>query len=370
MNWSEDDFQFMRRAIELARRGRFSTRPNPAVGCVIVKDGQVVGEGFHPKAGEPHAEVFALRAAAEQARGATAYVTLEPCSHYGRTPPCAEALIKAGVGRVVAAMVDPNPQVAGRGLTMLREAGIEVAAGLLEGDARAINPGFIKRMSTGRPYIRIKLAASIDGRTALANGQSKWITGPQARMDVQAMRLAHGAIITGADSVLADDPSMNVRPEQLPESLALPQHWSQPLRVVVDGRARLAPPLKMTEVEGPMLLASTQDYACDWPSSVECWQGPSNGEKLDLQALIAELAERQINTVMVEAGASLAGAFLSSGLWDELILYQAPKMMGSDGRGVVNLPELAEMAQVPEFQFKDVRRVGADLRLTLVRAES
>ncbi|TKB49237.1 bifunctional diaminohydroxyphosphoribosylaminopyrimidine deaminase/5-amino-6-(5-phosphoribosylamino)uracil reductase RibD [Ferrimonas sediminicola] len=370
MSWSQDDFQHMRRAIELARRGRFSTRPNPAVGCVIVRDGRVVGEGFHPKAGEPHAEVFALRAAGELARGATAYVTLEPCSHYGRTPPCAEALIRAGVGRVVAAMVDPNPQVAGRGLSMLREAGIEVASGLLEGDALAINPGFIKRMSEGRPFIRIKLAASVDGRTALANGHSKWITGPQARQDVQRMRLAHGAIITGADSVLADDPAMNVRPEQLPASLTLPDTWSQPLRVVVDGRARLAPPLRLTAIESPVLLASTRAYGCDWPDWVESWQGPSRCDKLDLHALVAELAERQINTVMVEAGASLAGAFLSAGLWDELILYQAPKMMGSDGRGVVNLPELAEMTQVPEFQFKDVRRVGADLRLTLVRAES
>ncbi|SDI94293.1 diaminohydroxyphosphoribosylaminopyrimidine deaminase [Ferrimonas sediminum] len=370
MNGSQHDYSFMRRAIELARRGRFTTRPNPAVGCVLVRDGDIVGEGFHPKAGEPHAEVFALRQAGKRARGATAYVTLEPCSHYGRTPPCAEALIKAGVSRVVAAMVDPNPQVAGRGLSMIKQAGIEVVSGVLEAQARQLNPGFISRMSRGRPYIRIKLAASMDGRTALANGESKWITGADARRDVQRMRLSHGAVITGAGTVLADNPSMNVRPEQLPGSVDLPAHWSQPLRVVIDGQARLRPGLQLTEIESPVLLASTQGYPCDWPEHVACWQGPAVAGKVDLHALMAELSQRQINTLMVEAGATLAGAFVQAGLWDEIILYQAPKMMGSDGHGVLNLPQLTAMSQVPEFQFKDVRRVGADLRLTLVRAES
>ncbi|WP_229359820.1 bifunctional diaminohydroxyphosphoribosylaminopyrimidine deaminase/5-amino-6-(5-phosphoribosylamino)uracil reductase RibD [Ferrimonas aestuarii] len=370
MNWTQTDIRSMARALELARRGQYSTHPNPAVGCVIVKDGEVVGEGFHPKAGEPHAEVFALRQAGYKAIGATAYVTLEPCSHYGRTPPCAEALINLGVSRVVAAMVDPNPQVAGRGMRMLQEAGIKAQSGLMEAESRAINPGFIKRMESGRPLIRIKLAASIDGGTALANGQSQWITGPEARADVQRLRLESGAVITGADSVLMDNPSMNVRPSQLPTHIELPDNWHHPLRVVVDGQGRLSPDLKLFQIEQPILLASHQPSRHNWPAHVDCWQGPKLSDKLDLNAIVAELAERQVNSVLVESGARLAGAFIAAGLWDELIVYQAPKMMGDSSRGLVHLPEFSTMSEVPEFKFKDVRRVGQDLRLTLVRAES
>ncbi|MBY5990534.1 bifunctional diaminohydroxyphosphoribosylaminopyrimidine deaminase/5-amino-6-(5-phosphoribosylamino)uracil reductase RibD [Ferrimonas balearica] len=371
--FSADDARHMARALELARRGRLTTRPNPRVGCVLVKDGAVVGEGYHIKAGGPHAEIHALAAAGDAARGATAYVTLEPCSHFGRTPPCSQALIDAGVGRVIAAMVDPNPKVAGRGLKMLEAAGIPTAHGLMAQEAEALNPGFIQRMKTGRPYVRLKLAASLDGRTALANGESKWITGPEARADVQRLRAMSDAVITGADSVLADNPSMNVRHGEL-------GHWRsrieaselmQPLRVVVDGRARLAPPLKMLESDGPLMLASVQPYTQPWPSAVTTWLGPDNGAgKLDLAALLSELGQREINEVLVESGAALAGAFMAAGLWDELWLYQAPKLMGTSAQGLVALPAYESMAQVASLALRDVQRVGADLRLILTRQEN
>ncbi|MBY6224861.1 bifunctional diaminohydroxyphosphoribosylaminopyrimidine deaminase/5-amino-6-(5-phosphoribosylamino)uracil reductase RibD [Ferrimonas balearica] len=370
--FSTDDARHMARALELARRGQLTTRPNPRVGCVLVRDGEVVGEGFHIRAGGPHAEVHALRAAGDKARGATAYVTLEPCSHYGRTPPCSQALIDAGVARVVAAMVDPNPQVAGRGLAMLEAAGIETQHGLMANEAEAVNPGFMKRMRTGRPFVRVKLAASLDGRTALANGQSKWITGPEARADVQRLRAISDAVITGADSVLADNPSMNVRHAEL-------GHWQsriseadlqQPLRVVVDGKARLAPPLKLLDSDGPLMLASLRGYDCHWPASVSVWSAADNGAgKVDLSALLDELGRQQINEVLVEAGSALAGAFISAGLWDELWLYQAPKLMGSEARGLLALPGVDTMAEVPSLTIQDVRRVGADLRLILTRQE-
>ncbi|WP_028115826.1 bifunctional diaminohydroxyphosphoribosylaminopyrimidine deaminase/5-amino-6-(5-phosphoribosylamino)uracil reductase RibD [Ferrimonas senticii] len=367
MTFSKIDQQYMAWALKLAQRGLLTTRPNPRVGCVIVNDGEVVGEGAHLKAGEPHAEVHALRAAGDRARGATAYVTLEPCSHYGRTPPCAEALINAGVARVVAAMVDPNPQVAGRGLKMLSDAGIEVSHGLLQADAEALNPGFIKRMRTGFPYVRIKLASSVDGRTALSNGESQWITGAKAREDVQRLRARSDAIITGADSVLIDNPSMNVRHGEL-------GHWQsridsaqlqQPLRVVIDGRNRLAPPLKLTECDGDILLASTAPYQCQWPTQVSQWCSAPRDGKVDLILLMMELGKRGINEVLVEAGASLAAAFISAHLWDELVLYQAPKLMGNPARGLLELPEFSQMHQTVDLQFTDIRRVGADLRLTL-----
>ncbi|QIZ77570.1 bifunctional diaminohydroxyphosphoribosylaminopyrimidine deaminase/5-amino-6-(5-phosphoribosylamino)uracil reductase RibD [Ferrimonas lipolytica] len=369
--FSTIDAQHMARALQLAKRGLLTTRPNPRVGCVIVRGDQVVGEGAHLKAGEPHAEVHALRAAGDAARGATAYVTLEPCSHYGRTPPCAEALIKAGVARVVAAMVDPNPQVAGRGLKMLQNAGIEVSHGLLQAQAEALNPGFIKRMRTGFPFVTIKLAASVDGRTALANGESKWITGPKARQDVQRLRARCDAIITGADSVLIDDPSMNVRHSQLGHWQAKlePQQLQQPLRVVIDGRARLAPPLQLLQCEGEILLATTEEYQCQWPEAVSTWRSAPHNGKVDLILLMMELGKRGINEVLVEAGASLAAAFIKAELWDEIVLYQAPKLMGNPARGLLELPEFAQMTEAVSLQFNDIRLVGGDLRLSLTRRE-
>ncbi|WP_341503107.1 bifunctional diaminohydroxyphosphoribosylaminopyrimidine deaminase/5-amino-6-(5-phosphoribosylamino)uracil reductase RibD [Gallaecimonas sp. GXIMD4217] len=357
--FSQDDHHWMARAIHLAQKGRYTVEPNPAVGCVLVRDGKLVGEGWHIQAGGPHAEVHALRQAGDRAKGATAYVTLEPCSHHGRTPPCAQGLIDAGVARVVAAMVDPNPQVAGRGLKMLEAAGIETAHGLLAADARALNPGFLTRMEKGRPFVRIKLAASLDGCTALANGRSKWITGAEARADVQRLRALSGAIVTGSGTVLADEPALNVRAAQFPDPYPL-KTPRQPLRVVLDRRQRLSPDNPFFAHELPTLVVSDSKDPRHFPDGVE---------KLALaggpEALLAELARRQINSVLVEAGASLAGAFIAAGLWDELVLYQAPKLMGLDSRGLLALPAFDHMAQVPRVRIADVRPVGQDLRLTL-----
>ncbi|WKE64918.1 bifunctional diaminohydroxyphosphoribosylaminopyrimidine deaminase/5-amino-6-(5-phosphoribosylamino)uracil reductase RibD [Gallaecimonas kandeliae] len=352
------DTQWMARAIALAAKGRYSTEPNPAVGCVLVKDGELVGEGWHRQAGSPHAEVHALAMAGEKASGATAYVTLEPCAHHGRTPPCAEALVKAGVAKVIAAMVDPNPRVAGKGLAILEAAGIETEQGLLESDARALNPGFIKKMESGLPFVRLKLAASLDGRTALKNGQSKWITGVDARADVQRLRALSGAIITGAGTVLSDEPSLNVRPAQFPDPYPLDE-IRQPLRVVLDRRQRLGSDNGFFQVPGPTWVVSHHNDHRDFPDHVEKHKLPEEGF---LKALLKALP---VNSVLVEAGAELAGAFLAEGLVDELVLYLAPTLMGSLSRGLVDLPLFTEMGQAPRFKIKDCRMVGEDLRLTL-----
>lgn len=368
--FSPIDHAMMLRAIELAKRGRFTTAPNPNVGCVIAHGDDIVGEGYHYQAGQPHAEVFALRAAGEKAQGATAYVTLEPCSHYGRTPPCAEALINANVARVVCAMVDPNPQVAGRGLKMLQVAGVEVQTGLLEADAQALNPGFIKRMKTGMPYVQLKLASSLDGRTALSNGKSKWITGPAARADVQRFRAKAGAILSTSATVLADDPSLNIRWDELGEAVQCDypkQAVRQPLRVVIDSQNRVTPGHKLVHLPGNTILARREQGNEDWPQAVEQLLVPAVSEaegQLDLTALMRALSQQDINHIWVEAGAGLAGALLSAGLVDELIIYQAPKLMGSDSRGLVDLQGLAVMSQVPELDISDVRMVGPDIRIT------
>ena len=356
----------MLRAITLAKNGQFTTTPNPNVGCVIAHDDEIVGEGYHYRAGEPHAEVFALRAAADKAKGATAYVTLEPCSHYGRTPPCAEALVKAGVKRVVCAMVDPNPKVAGRGIAMLKQAGIEVQTGLLEQDAEALNPGFIKMMKTGLPYVQLKLAASLDGRTALSNGESKWITGPAARADVQRYRAKAGAILSTSATVLADDPSLNVRWQELGGEVqqGYPEaDLRQPVRVVIDSKNRVTLEHRLVSLPGNTILARKQADMQAWPQDVEQLVIPE-GEGVDLNALMVELAKHNINHIWVEAGAGLAGGLLQAGLVDELILYQAPKLMGSDSRGLMDLNGLVSMAQVPELSISDVRMVGDDIRIT------
>jgi len=368
--FSSIDHAMMLRAIELAKRGRFTTAPNPNVGCVIAHGDNIVGEGYHHQAGQPHAEVFALRAAGDKAEGATAYVTLEPCSHYGRTPPCAEALINAKVSRVVCAMVDPNPQVAGRGIEMLQVAGVEVQTGLLEADAQALNPGFIKRMKTGMPYVQLKLAASLDGRTALSNGQSKWITGPAARADVQRFRAKAGAILSTSATVLADDPSLNIRWDELGEEVQRdypPSAVRQPCRVVVDSQNRVTPRHKLISLPGNTILARCEQGNEEWPEAVEQLLVPTAseaGSQVDLQALMSALSQRDINHIWVEAGAGLAGALLSAGLVDELIIYQAPKLMGSDSRGLIDLQRLTAMSQVPELDISDVRMVGPDIRIT------
>ncbi|MCP1207113.1 bifunctional diaminohydroxyphosphoribosylaminopyrimidine deaminase/5-amino-6-(5-phosphoribosylamino)uracil reductase RibD [Pantoea sp. B550] len=362
------DERYMARALELARRGRFTTMPNPNVGCVIVRDGEVVGEGWHQRAGEPHAEVYALRMAGEKARGATAYVTLEPCSHHGRTPPCCDALIAAGVTRVVAAMQDPNPQVAGRGLHRLHQAGIDVSHGLMMQEAEALNRGFLKRMRTGFPWVQLKLGASLDGRTAMASGESQWITSEAARRDVQRLRAQSAAILSSSATVLADDPSLTVRWSELntdSQALVDEQQLRQPVRVIIDSQNRVTPQHRLISQPGETWLMRHQPDQQHWPASVTQIAVPLREQHLDRVAMMMLLGQRQINSVWVEAGATLAGALLQAGLVDELIVYLAPKLLGHEGRGLCQLPGLSQLADAPAFRFSDVRQVGDDLRLTL-----
>ncbi|WP_153132161.1 bifunctional diaminohydroxyphosphoribosylaminopyrimidine deaminase/5-amino-6-(5-phosphoribosylamino)uracil reductase RibD [Dechloromonas hortensis] len=357
MSFSAVDHGMMARALQLAERGLWTTSPNPRVGCVLVRDGRVVGEGWHEKAGEPHAEVHALRAAGEQARGATAYVTLEPCSHHGRTPPCAEALIAAGVARVVAAMTDPNPLVAGQGLAMLQAAGIETASGLLENEARELNIGFVSRMTRGRPWLRLKTAASLDGKTALNNGVSQWITGPDARRDGHAWRARACAILTGIGTVRDDDPQLLVRDVETTR---------QPLRVVVD--SRLETPLTARVLQGgPVLIAGAVDNAEKAAllrsTGAEVLILPNAAGKVELKALLEALARRGINEVHAEAGFKLNGSLLREGLVDELLLYLAPCLIGHEASGLFNLPALTTLDGKHPLQIRDLRQVGADIRV-------
>lgn len=366
----QDEF-YMARAMMLARQGRFTTAPNPNVGCVIVRDGEIVGEGFHYRAGEPHAEVHALRMAGDKARGATAYVTLEPCSHHGRTPPCCEALINAGVARVVAAMQDPNPQVAGRGLHRLQQEGIEVSHGLMMDDAEAINRGFLKRMRTGFPWIQLKMGASLDGRTAMASGESQWITSAQSRRDVQRLRAQSGAILTTSATVLADDPSLTVRWDELDsesQRIYPRENLRQPVRIVVDGDSRVTPQHRLVQQPGETWLVRPQADERVWPENVEQLLIPKHKGQTDLVVLMMQLGKRQINSIWVEAGAHMAGALLQAGLVDELIVYVAPKLLGNDARGLCVLPGLEHLADAPTLKFSEIRQVGPDLCLHLVPA--
>ncbi|MBK1617762.1 riboflavin biosynthesis protein RibD [Lamprobacter modestohalophilus] len=366
----------MARAIRLAERGLYTTDPNPRVGCVLAKAGQIVGEGWHRRAGEPHAERLAIDAAGEAARGATAYVTLEPCCHHGRTPPCTDALLEAGVSRVVVGMEDPNPLVHGRGLERMRAGGVEVITGVLEDDCRALNPGFDKRMRFGLPFVRVKLAASLDGRTALANGESRWITSEAARTDVQWLRARSSAIVTGIGTLLADDPSLNVRlaPELIP-ALDVGEPVRQPLRVILDSALRLPLAAKMLPLPGATLVATcVQDarrIAAATSAGAEVWVGPPDASgRVDLEALLRYLAKREINEVLIESGPTLAGAVVQQRLVDELVLYLAPHLMGSDARGLFQLGPLASMSERVPLDLLDVRQIGPDLRLRARVAES
>lgn len=359
---------WMARALELARRGRFTTTPNPNVGCVIVRDGVMVGEGYHFRAGEPHAEVHALRMAGEKAKGATAYVTLEPCSHHGRTPPCCDALIAAGVSRVIAAMQDPNPEVAGRGLYRLQQAGIEVSHGLMMQEAEALNRGFLKRMRTGFPWVQLKLGASLDGRTAMANGESQWITSTEARRDVQRLRAQSSAILSTSATVLADNPSLTVRWQDFAadtQAAYAEAVLRQPVRVVIDSQNQVTPEHRLISQPGETWLARQQTDSLNWPENVEQFLVPRHNDHTDLVSLMMLLGRRQINTVWVEAGAKLAGALLTAGVVDELIIYMAPKLLGDNARGLCHLPGIAHLADAPAFTFSDSRQVGPDIRLTL-----
>jgi diaminohydroxyphosphoribosylaminopyrimidine deaminase/5-amino-6-(5-phosphoribosylamino)uracil reductase len=357
MQVTSQDIEWMTRALRLAARGLYTTTPNPRVGCVIVNNGQMVGEGAHLKAGEPHAEVHALRAAGEQARGATAYVTLEPCSHFGRTPPCADALVNAGVSRVVVAMQDPNPLVAGNGIARLQAQGIAVTVGVCEAQARALNPGFIQRMTQQRPYVRLKVAASLDGGTALGNGRSQWITSAAARKDVHHWRAQSCAIVTGIASILQDDSSLTVRDVNTPR---------QPLRVIVDSQLRIPIDAKVLQ-DGNALVAYAQGDAAKLEMlqvmGVRTLQAPNAQGQVDLAALMQALTALPCNEVLIEAGATLNGAFMQSGLVDELLLYYAPKLMGNTARGMFALPELAQMSDVRDLNILDVRQFGQDIRI-------
>lgn len=387
----------MARALGLAARGRASTHPNPRVGCLIVRDGVIVGEGAHLKAGEPHAEVHALRMAGDKARGADVFVTLEPCNHHGRTPPCTEALIAAGVARVWAAMVDPNPQVAGQGLARLQAAGIVTHTGLLQDEACALNRGFVRRMTRQRPFVTLKLAASLDGRTAMASGESRWITGAAARADVHRLRAEAGAVLTSSATVLADDPALTVRdwspqmselgrdipgaassrlPPPATPSPASPGGDSraiqgavaglrQPDRIVLDREARV-PASAAVWAEGARRFWLTASLPAAIPAGVEHRVVPGRSGGLDLPAVLQVLAAEQVNEVLVECGPVLAGALLQAQCVDELVLYLAPRLLGHAARPLVTLPGLETVAQAPQLRITETRSVGDDLCLTLV----
>jgi len=370
MKFTPADDSYMARAIQLAWKGLYTTDPNPRVGCVLVKDGEIVGEGWHRKAGEPHAERLALAQAGEKARDATAYVSLEPCCHQGKTPPCTEGLLEAGVSRVVAAMEDPNPLVAGQGLALLVEQGVSVASGLLQAEAEKLNPGFIKRMKTGMPWVRCKLAMSLDGRTAMASGESVWITAEDARRDVQRLRARSSAVVTGIGTVLADDPSLNVRlsPHELP-GVETPDYLRQPLRVVLDSSLRVPEDARLFAIDGPVQIIHSRGDAAkaqrlhDAGVAVRKLEGG-----LDLPRVMRELAVEEINEVLIEAGPTLAGAALQAEIIDELIIYMAPHLMGHQARGLFHLPGLEQMADRVDLKIQDIRAVGKDFRITAAPA--
>ena len=356
--FSATDGAHMARALQLAAQGKYTAHPNPMVGCVLVNDGDIVGEGWHERAGGPHAEIVALEAAGDLAHGATAYVSLEPCAHHGRTPPCAAALIGAGISKIVAAMEDPFDEVAGQGLEQLREAGIETGIGLMQDEAAALNAGFVSRVTRGRPLVRLKVAASIDGATAMASGESQWITGPEARADVQELRARSGAIMTGIGTVLADDPSLNVRD--------IDTRGLQPLRVVLDSRLRMPETAQMLNLPGETLVCCTpgQDGALLREAGAEVQEFGAHGDVVNVFEVLAALGEREINDVLVEAGPRLAGYLLEKDLIDELVIYQAPHIMGSNTRGMFTTPSWEALADRRTLEVTDVRRVGPDTRIT------
>jgi len=356
MNQSSFDHQYMAIAIQLAEKGLYSTQPNPRVGCVIVLNNEIIGQGYHQQAGRPHAEINALQQAGDKAEGATAYVSLEPCSHHGKTPPCADALIDAGISRVVCAMQDPNPLVAGAGLKKLNQAGIKTESGLMQTEAEALNPGFIKRMKMGMPFLRAKMAMSLDGRTAMASGESKWITGAQARADVQKLRARSSVVLTGSGTMLADNPSMNVRVTA--EELGIDVDVYQPLRAIIDSQLKVSRESKIFNQSGQTLVFSTQQ-------SEHVITLPELNGKTDLAAVLKYLATKyQANEVHLEAGSELCGAFLEQHLIDEIVVYIAPHIMGDSAKGLFHLPGLDKMSERIDLDITEIRPVGKDWRLT------
>ncbi|URJ29218.1 bifunctional diaminohydroxyphosphoribosylaminopyrimidine deaminase/5-amino-6-(5-phosphoribosylamino)uracil reductase RibD [Blochmannia endosymbiont of Camponotus modoc] len=367
------DKRFLTRALQLAWKGRFTTMPNPNVGCVIVRNNKIIGEGYHIRAGEAHAEIHALRIAGNLAQGATAYITLEPCSHYGRTPPCTTALINAGIKRVVVAMLDPHFYARGRGLNLLQQAGIEVQHSLMLPEAESINRGFLKRIRTGFPWVKLKLAASLDGRTAMSSGESKWITSIQARQDVQRFRAESDVILSTAGTVLADDPKLNVRwacfSDEMKRIYANNQ-IRQPLRVIIDSTNRVLPTHRIIRYKGKILLVRLKKDHRNWPSSVEQLLLSSinchGHHRINLKELMQHLGYREINNIWVEAGATFSGVLLDIGLVDELILYQATKFLGSDARPLCLLPNIKCLNDIKTFKLLDIKNIGPDLRLRLI----
>lgn len=373
---SSFDERMMQRAIELAALGRHTTQPNPCVGCIVTQGEQIVGEGWHRKWGEPHAEPLALQAAGEKTKGATVYVTLEPHSYQGRTPPCTDALIRAGVRRVVIGVLDANPKVSGDGVRQLQAAGIDVQVGVLAEAARELNLGFEKRMITGRPRLIVKSAISLDGRIALANGQSKWITGEAARADVQQLRSRMSAVLTGIETLLADDPQLNVRDP------SIDMLGRQPLRVVLDSKLRTPPTAAMLKSPGPVLVISTKttnlgeslglsnDAAAEQlrqAGAEVIAVDPDARGRIDLEGVLQELGRRMCNDVLVEAGPTLVGRILQLGLADEIIAYVAPVLLGPDARAMAVLPALQALDQAQRYTMPAVERIGDDVRLTLRR---
>ncbi len=354
---ASEDTVFMAQAIKLAEKGKYTTDPNPRVGCVLVKDNKVVAEGWHVKAGLGHAEVNALKQL-DNAKNTTAYVTLEPCSHTGKTGPCCDALIAARVARVVVAMQDPNPLVAGQGIKKMQDAGIEVECGVLQQEAEILNKGFIKRMTTGLPFVRSKMAMSLDGRTAMASGESKWITSPASRADVQLLRAESSVVLTGINTVLDDDPSLNVRLDGV----------VQPIRVILDSELKIPLESKMLGLDGEIWVltcnSDQQKIANAENSGYKVFQLKSDNARLDLKAVMVFLGEKQVNNILVEAGAILNGALLAAEVVDEWVVYMAPCVLGDQGRGLFHLPELQKMADKKQLNMKAVRQVGPDLKLT------
>ena len=369
MNKDAIDQRFMRRALELAHRGLFSTDPNPRVGCVLVKDNEIIAEGWHEKAGEKHAEIMALENSVTSVEGATCYVTLEPCSHHGRTSPCSDALIKAGISRVVVAMKDPNPLVSGDGFTRLKDSNVDVSVGLMEAQSRALNPGFIKRMQTGLPWVTCKLGMSIDGRTAMSSGESQWITCPNSRQDVQLLRARSTAIITGSSTVNIDDPSMNARQEDFPAKYQQSHDIVQPWRVIMDSHLSVDPNSKIFSLPGRVIWVTTEDV--DQSKNTEQLTmlqltADENG-KVRPDILLKWLSDQGCNEVMIEAGSELSGAFINADLVDRLVIYMAPKILGDEARGLLKLPGLEKLSQAKQFKFLDARMTGSDLCLTYAR---
>lgn len=353
--------EYMQRALRLAKRGLYTTDPNPRVGCVVVNNGEIVGEGWHKIAGEAHAEILALTQAGDRAKGSTIYVTLEPCSHTGKTPPCTDALIRAGVEKVIAAMVDPNPLVSGKGLQVLREHGIAVESGLMEEQARALNPGFVKRMEKGLPYVRVKMAMSLDGRTAMASGESQWITGDAARKDVQFLRARSSVVLTGIGTLLADNPSMNVRLSS--KELGIDSAVRQPVRVILDSQLRFPVDAGIAKQAGKVLIFTCSEVKKK-VEGCEFVQLPAANGQVDLNAALSWLAKEGVNEIHVEAGPTLCGSLLENGLVDELVVYVAPHLMGDSARGLFSLPGLSKMKDRISLDVQDVRAIDKDFRIT------